>query len=128
FAAEHGREANPVELSVLTWVSLLERYLALCAAGVPFLAVRYEDIQAQPEAVLAAVFGYCGLAASVEHAYAVFAEDSQEGTLWSRASRQQRETFPLTADELARMQEILAARPLVCAADYLAPNTLQLPL
>src|SRR5829696_5264242 len=37
FAAEYGREANPVELATLTWLSLMEKYLALSDAGMPFL-------------------------------------------------------------------------------------------
>lgn len=127
FAARRGREANPVELAALAWLSLVERYVALYDSGIPFLAVRFEDIRAQPRRVLAAIFDYCGLrGASVERAYAVFARDSQEGTVYSQASRQEQPRIPLTEDERARFQEILAERPVVRSADYIAPGTLML--
>jgi hypothetical protein len=123
FIAAHGREANPVEWSALTWLSLMEHYVALCDAGLPFLAIRYEDIQAHPKRVLAAAFDYCGLVADVDRAYAVFATDSQEGTLLSRASLQERERTPLEPEELARWNELLAERRVIRSADYIAPYT-----
>ncbi|MEP7291385.1 MAG: hypothetical protein ABI835_06355 [Chloroflexota bacterium] len=124
FAAEHGREATPVELTTLSWLSLMERYVALCEIGIPFLALRYEDILAHPKQVLKAAFDYCGLNGDVDSAYALFATDSQEGTLWSRASRQDWLTEPLEADEVARMRELLAGRAVVRTADFIAPHTI----
>ena len=97
--------------------------MALYEAGMPFLAVRYEDIQAHPKKVLAAVFAYCGLQADVEHAYEVFAHDSQEGTLWSRASREERVNIPLTGEQEAWREAVLRQRPVVRRGDYIAPNT-----
>ena len=123
FVAEYGREANGVEWSALTWLSLMEGYLALCDAGQPFLAIRYEDIQAHPKKVLSAVFEYCGLAASVDRAYDVFASDSQEGTLWSRANREERVNIPLEPEERAWQQAVLRERRMVRSADYIAPYT-----
>lgn len=123
FAAAHGREANPVEWSALTWLSLMEQYVTLCDAGLPFLAIRYEDIQAHPMQVLAAVFEYCGLSANVERAYAVFANDSQEGTLLSRVSQQERTRTPLEPHEFARWQALLAERRVVRSAGFVAPYT-----
>ena len=102
---------------------LMEGYLALCDTGQPFLAIRYEDIQAHPKQVLAAAFAYCGLEADVDRAYDVFASDSQEGTLWSRASREERVNIPLEPEERAWQQAILRERRVVRSADYIAPYT-----
>lgn len=124
FVAAHEREPNPVEWSALTWLSLMEHYVKLCDGGLPFLAVRYEDIQAHPRQVLAAVFEYCGLAANIDRAYSVFATDSQEGTPLSRASLKERERTPLDPAEIGRWNEILSERRIVRSADYIAPYTI----
>ena len=127
FAERHGREANAVEFYALAWLSLMERYVALHDQGIPYLALRYEDIQAQPKLVLAAIFEHCGLtAASVEDAYAVFSKDLQEGTAWSRASRQAQTVTPLTEAEAAQRRAIFAEHPLIQSPDFIAPGTLHL--
>ena len=61
FSEQHGRTPTANELTALGWLSLMAQYLALYEAGNAFLALRYEDIIAQPQAVLAAMFAYCGL-------------------------------------------------------------------
>lgn len=123
FAAEHGREANFIELAALSWLSMMEQYVALCEQGIPFLALRYEDIQAHPQAVLARVLEYCGLAANVEGLDAVLAADSQEGTALSRSTRQQREVFPLDAEEYAQIEAVFASRPHIRSLGFVAPHT-----
>ena len=108
FAARHGREATGNELRSLMWLSLLEQYLALCDLGIQFLALRYEDIVAHPQEVLAAIFAHCGLTADLDRAYAVFGRDSQAGTDWSRTSRSERPNFPLEEADYAQMRAVFA--------------------
>jgi hypothetical protein len=124
FAAEHGREATGVELSMLSWLSLMHKYVALYEAGMPFLALRYEDIREHPIAVLAAMFAYCGLDANVDQVYEVFGRDSQEGTVWSRESRKERPDYPLEDADYAAMRAVLGAHPVIQSADYIAPGIL----
>jgi hypothetical protein len=114
-------------MSALMWLSMMDKYLALGNQGVPFLAVRYEDIKAQPKRVLTAIFDYCGLSnASVEQAYRVFARDSQEGTVFSQASYQQRIRIPLSEDEQDRFRAVLREHPVIQSPDFIAPHTLAL--
>jgi hypothetical protein len=97
--------------------------VALYEAGMPFLALRYEDIVAQPKDVLAALFDYCGLNADVDAVYEVFGRDSQEGTVWSRESRKERMTYPLEDEDYAAMHAVLRAHPVIRSADFIAPGT-----
>ncbi len=43
------------------WLIMMDRYLELRAQGITPLAVRYADLNAQPERVLRAIFDFCGL-------------------------------------------------------------------
>ncbi len=101
--------------------------MALRAAGMQGLALRFEDIVAQPQRVLSAVFAYCGLEeASVEDAYGVFAKDSQEGTYWSRESRKERPAYPLEDEDYAQIRAVLREHPVVQSPDFVVPGTLTL--
>ena len=127
FAERHGREASRVEMSALMWLSMTEKYLSLYQSGMPFLALRYEDIQAQPKDVLAAVFDYCGLyEANVDAAYAVFSKDAQEGSILSRASRQDRHLEPLEEADYAQFRSVFKEHPVIQSPDFVLPNTLNL--
>ncbi len=126
FSEQHGRMPTPNELMALGWVSLMAQYLALHEAGHPFLAVRYEDIKAQPKAVLAAIFDYCGLEADVDRAYEVFGKDSQAGTEWSQEQRQQRAIVPLEDEDYAQFRAVISEHPVIRSADFIAPGTLDL--
>jgi hypothetical protein len=123
FVEQHGREATGVELSMLTWLSLMSKYTELYEAGMPFLALRYEDIKAHPKAVLASIFEYCGLKADVDSVYAVFGRDSQAGTVWSRESRREQTIYPLEAEDYTTMRAVLQADPTIQSADYRPPGT-----
>ena len=126
FGEQHGRTPTSNELTALGWLSLLAQYLTLYEAGRPFLAVRYEDIIAQPQAVLAAIFAYCGLNADLDRAYAVFGKDSQAGTEWSQENRQQRVLYPLEDEDYAQYRAVLAEHPLIRSAAFIAPGTLKI--
>ncbi len=127
FIARRGREPSRPEGYALLWLSVVDAYLKLRDQGVPFLALRFEDIRAQPRRVLAALFAYCGLPqADVEAAYAVFARDSQEGSILSQANREQNATLPFGADEYAQVRSALADHPVANVPDFIMPDTLKL--
>lgn len=124
FAQRHGRESSRVEMTALMWLSMLDSYLKLCDAGMPFLAIRYEDIQMHPKDVLAAIFDYCGLSqADIDTAFTVFAKDSQAGSVLSRASRQERLGAPLDEVDYAQMSAVLQEHPVIQSPDFILPNT-----
>ncbi len=124
FAERHGREPSFDEFTALSWLSMMGKYRSLYDAGMPLLAVRYEDILAEPQRALAAIFDYCGLSsASVERAYEVFSRDSQEGTIWSRDNRQAMMVAPLDDEDYAQMRAVFAEQPVICSADFTVPGT-----
>lgn len=116
FAADHGRQPFLAETYALTWLSMMDRYVGLRDAGVPFLPLRYEELIAAPRETLAAVLEWCGLpTAAVDEVVATFATDSQEGTRLSRAARAERTAaLPQLDDEdYALARKVLAAHPVV---------------
>ncbi len=125
FMARHGRTPTANEMTALGWLSLMEHYMALYEAGVPFLAARYEDIKTAPKQVVEAILAYCGLDADAERIDEVLGRDSQAGTEWSQQSRQQRHNFPLEEADFAQFRATLRERPLIRSADFVVPATLQ---
>jgi hypothetical protein len=112
FAAEHGRPPTQVETYALTWLSIMDRFAALRAAGVPVLALRYEDLTEAPKETVAAVLDWCGLPAeAADDVLATFGTDSQEGTRLSRATRAETALAPLTDADHATARALLAAHP-----------------
>ncbi len=127
FIERHGREPLVPEMFALLWLSVMDAYLNMRDQGVPFLALRFEDIRTKPQDVLAGLFTYCDLPlADVEIAYGVFAKDSQEGSMLSQSSRDQGGVAPFGAAEYAQVREVLAEYPVVKTPDYVAPDTLRL--
>ncbi|BCJ76248.1 sulfotransferase family protein [Catellatospora sp. IY07-71] len=84
------RLLSPEEVMACQWVSQLERALALRHRGVDLFTATYEDLQADPHAVLAALFAHCGLPAP-DGLDPILAEDAQAGTALSRAATSARD-------------------------------------
>lgn len=76
------------DLLAPAWTSYFDRYMQQRERGVPFYTLGYEDLNAQREAALQAMFAYCGLpAAAVEQTMRGFDTDSQAGTDIARTVR-----------------------------------------
>lgn len=119
FLRQHRRKPTLTESYTLNWLSVMEKYLALRRAGVPFLTVRYEDIQARPRATLLDLLDYCGLRiADFDRAYDTFSADSQEGTVLSVASRQQNPAPVLSAEDYRAARAVLAEHPVIRTPDF----------
>lgn len=121
FAGKAGRRPYLSETYVLTWLSMMDRYVRLRADGVPFLPLRYEELTAAPRETLTAVLDWCGLpAASVAEVLATFETDSQEGTRLSRAARAESTAAlpPLDEEDRALARAILADHPTVTTPDW----------
>jgi hypothetical protein len=125
FMQRHARQPELIERFTLIWLSILDKYLTLHQQGIPFLALRYEDIKTQPKAVLAALFAYLGLPQnSADKAYSVFSKDSQEGTALSRENRERSAAAVLTEDDYAQLRAVLQEHPVANTPDFVAPATL----
>ncbi len=126
FMEQHGRATTDAENMGLFWLSILAKMRTFHDQGMPYLALRYEQIKSQPRVVLAALFDYCGLdAAEVDHAYAAFAKDLQEGTFVSQANRQFNAAPVLGEADYAQLRAVLSEHPVIQQPDYVLPGTLE---
>jgi hypothetical protein len=124
YIQRHQRPPELVEVFTLLWLSILDKYLTLHAQGIPFLALRYEELVAQPQAALAALFDHFGLPrASIEAAYGAFSKDSQEGTVLSRDHIEHSTVVPLTAEGFAQLRAVLQEHPVIQSSDFIVPDT-----
>ena len=91
------------------WAMHIEEYQRLLAAGVPFLAVSYAEIQSDPAAVMRRVVRHSGLPdTAVERALQALGRDSQGGT---GIGRDRRDAPPFGAAEADEFRGALARFP-----------------
>lgn len=120
YRAAQGRLLTPVEAMACHWVGLMEQALDLRQRGVPMFTARYEELTAAPHAVLAALFGYCGLPALPAPVVdRLLAGDSQAGSSVSRAAVQAADGS-FDPDELSR---VIAALSTTVTPDLVLPET-----
>lgn len=119
FVRRHRRQPTLAEAYMLNWLSVVDKYLTLRRDGLPFLAVRYEEVKAQPKPTLITLLTYCGLAVDdFDAAYGTFSTDSQEGTVLSRASRQRNPAPALRPEDYAQARAVLAEHDTVRTPDF----------
>jgi hypothetical protein len=107
----------------MLWLNTLERYVSLQNAGMPGLAIRYEDIQAAPEAALAKIFEFCGLSTgSMAVVYEVLEKDSQAGTGFSREALSHKKSG-LTEAQRADLFRELHAHPTIQSPGFIVLGT-----
>ena len=107
------------------WLLMMDRYLELFSAGIHPLALRYEDLTAQPERVLSAIFEYCDLPAiEVAKAQRAFERDAQQNTILARDHAQAGNTIKLPDEIVVQIQMILSRHPVIHQADFVLPGTL----
>lgn len=119
---------SKVEFSMLAWLSGMQKYMELHAAGVPMCAVRYEDMIAQPEPIVRHLYDYCGLPTTPERialGVKAFARDSQQGSSLARQNLKQDTQNQLTAEHLAEIHQLLADHSAIHTADFIVPGTIQ---
>jgi hypothetical protein len=101
------------------WAFNMEDYLRQFRAGVPYLAVRYDDLTADPRGSLERLFRHCRLPLeAVGAALAAFEQDSQEGT-WTARSVQ---VEALSEAQIAKLAGLLARDPSGLSSDLRLPD------
>jgi hypothetical protein len=117
---------SPATYLATSWLVMMDRYLELFAEKIMPLAVRYEDLNIHREAVLTAIFDYCGLPITmVERALKAFERDSQQGTVLARDDTQKGNTVKLTNEITTQIQAILNRHPTIHKPDFILPGTLK---
>lgn len=122
-----ARNWSMLENFALGWLSMMNRYLEHWQAGIPFAALRYEDLIQNPEAMLRKIFDYCGLAkADTPQALQAFSKDSQEGTRFSGKANRQDKTLELNEEHLEQVRAVLRYHVTLNEPDVSLPNTLSI--
>jgi hypothetical protein len=112
----------------LWWLAMMEWYMEQVGRTIPALAVPYAQLNRQREAVLKAIFDYCGLPETdIREALSVFEHDAQEGTLLARENAAEGNQLRLTDEERAQVLRILARHPVIKTPDFVVPGTPLLP-
>ncbi|GJM42892.1 MAG: sulfotransferase family protein [Ardenticatenaceae bacterium] len=122
-------DLSKVEFSMLAWLSGMQTYLKLHAAGVPMCALRYEDMIAQPEQIVRTLFEYCELPTTPERialGVKAFERDSQQGSSLARKNLKQDEQNQLTEKHLQEIHQLLAEHASIHTADFIVPGTIQI--
>lgn len=127
---EHLRAGTPMDIvsrsgpagfQLLEWISKMDCYLQLRELDHDAVAVRYEDLVAQPSATLNSLLTSLGLGtAGLERVITVFAADSQEGTALQRTRSR---AYPLSEKTLANISRVLRSQTRL-PPDAVLPGTL----
>jgi hypothetical protein len=115
-----------VTLLATSWLIMMDRCLDLYKQGIPLLIVRYESLDSQREAMMAAIFDYCGLPRTdISVALQAFSRDSQQGTRLARENPQSGNTNSLSEEQIEQIHAILRRHPVIQTPDFILPGTLQ---
>jgi hypothetical protein len=107
------------QMLAAAWATHLERYDELVAEGMRFFPLRYDDLEDNPERMLAKLFAFCGLRLpGKERLLAPFARDSQQGTSLERGAK----AAPLDAGQIAEFCGTLAHHPVYKSPDWRVPD------
>jgi hypothetical protein len=109
---------------VLGWAHNMQEYTRQLASGVPFLALRYDDLTDDRVGALVHLFQHCGLPTEAAHAsLSVFDHDSQAGTLMSRDHVADR----MSVAQVARAGAVLARHERFGQPDLVLPDIYSRP-
>ena len=119
-------DSRAIDLYTTTWLSTMQTYQSLHKQGLITCAVRYEDLIAQPQYIVASLFQKCGLPiAEVANACKIFESDSQGGSNLSRENTRKNEVEQLDILEIGRkIDKLLKKHPEINSSGFIVPNTL----
>ena len=121
---EDYEKALVVDDLIAMWLSDMDGYLNMHNRSVPFLALRFEDLNVHRQEVVQMLFDYCNIpVAEVPTALKAFERDSQEGTPLEGASQQDEVQFTLTEKYLSRLHATLQKHPMIHHPGFDVPNT-----
>ncbi len=107
-----------VQVIAPAWALHIEEYQRLAALGLPIMALRYNELNANRVGSVARLLSHCGLPAStLALAVEAFDYDSQDGTQISRDHK----VSQFTPQDYARLHDILACFPGNLSPDLILP-------
>lgn len=123
--ASHVRAGGPLlsfaSLSAWLWLRTIERFMQLQEAGMPGMAIRYEDLTSNPRESIHRIMEYCGLSTeNMEPVYQAFERDSQAGSTLSQENLRQAK-FEISDAHRSDLAQALQAHPFIKSADFVIP-------
>jgi len=123
---EYRREdkaLSATQIRTLGWVTCMEAYLRLQQTATSIRASRFEDITANPQAVVERFIKFCGIeGVDWDEIDKVLGRDSQAGTVFDRSQRSTR-AWQISPEQIQEIQDLLATRPLLLRSDVIVPGT-----
>ncbi len=115
---------NPIQVRMLSWITSMESQPLLLQMGVPLCSVRFEDLTANPAAMVRTVLEFCEIeAGDWSRIEAVLGRDSREGSIFGREERKKLNRN-LTPEFVQDIKDIVATRPLLKTPDVVLAGTL----
>jgi hypothetical protein len=116
-------DLGPVGTLTMTWLSAMQRCLALQGASVPLLALRYEDLLASPSDVSREIMKYCHVPEEkIPQTLDAMSEDAQRDSILARRKHRK---WQMTDESRQTIEQVLARHETIRTADYQLPNTLR---
>jgi hypothetical protein len=114
-------DSSAIDLYTTAWLSVMQRYRFLQQQGIPTCTIRYENLVADPQKIVSAIFEYCGLSiAEVSQACQVFAKDSQSGSNLSKENLSKHEIqIPNILEIRQKVDKLLQKHPEIKTPDFL---------
>jgi hypothetical protein len=111
YAKSHPEKYRPLDRlgqPLLVWLVCAHNYLRLRERGLPFVALKYEELIQKPHDSATRLFAHCGVSDTLaEQACAAMTEDAQAGTQLARNIEGKR---TLSADDCEFIRAFLAER------------------
>ena len=119
-------DSSAIDIYTTAWLSVIQRYRFLQQRGIPTCTIRYENLVADPQKIVSAIFEYCGLSlAEVSHSCQVFAKDSQSDSNLSKENLSKHEIqIPDILEIRQKMDKLLQKHPEIKTPDFFVPDTL----
>ena len=121
-------DSRAIDIYIIAWLSVMQKYLLMHQYGITTCAVRYEDLVKHPHDIISLLFEKCDLPLEkVKNTYKVFQSDSQTGSNLSRENTRNNEPDRvdiLDLDILKKTENLLKKHPVIKTSSFIVPNTL----
>ncbi|MFT7641198.1 MAG: hypothetical protein ACI9G1_002944 [Pirellulaceae bacterium] len=122
FSPNELARMGPVAILTIAWVSSMQTYKRFFENGLPFFAVRYDDLVQQPKQTMEQILDRCQLPIEKSgELLDALDRDSQEGSVVSRSGRKK---WELRSKDRDVIREVLSRHDEICEIDYELPGTL----
>jgi hypothetical protein len=118
--------SRPMYLAV-SWMIQMIRYVEIVESEYEFPAIRYEDLMANRDATLSAIFTILALPnTAISQAQKAFQHDSQAGTRLARDNAQSGNDIKIPDTEITLIMQLLAKQDIINRPDIILSGTLSI--